>query len=356
MSIEIKQQLVSQAVQNARTYSGTNGRKTVTMHQTGNTSRGANAEMHARLQSNLNPRLASWHIQVDDVVAIQSFPFSARCWAAGDGRGPGNYDSIHIEMTINSDANYKKTLENGAKVAAKVLKDENLTISDLKQHYDWSRKNCPAQLRANKDGISWDDFKAMVQAEMEGKPAPKPSPQPKPSKPAQSVYTGNSIVSYLNSIGQPSSFSARANLAKEKGIANYRGTAEQNLRLLNMLRSEGNAQAVEPSTTPNPEPKLTARQVAEQIYRGQGDWGNNPGRKQKVIERGYSWSEVQGIVNQLARGQSAAKPKKTIDEVAREILYSRNYGGWGTGETRRRKLRAAGYDPSEVQRRVNKLM
>lgn len=353
--IEIKQQLVSQSVQNARTYNGTNGRKTVTMHQTGNTNRGANAEMHARLQSNLNPRLASWHIQVDDVVAIQSFPFSARCWAAGDGRGPGNYDSIHIEMTINSDANYKKTLENGAKVAAKVLKDENLTINDLKQHYDWSRKNCPAQLRANKDSISWADFKAMVQAEMEGKPAPKPSPQPKTSKPTESVYTGNSIVSYLNSIGQPSSFSARAELAKDKGITNYRGTAEQNLRLLNMLRSEGNAQAVEPSATPNPEPKLTARQVAEQIYRGQGDWGNNPGRKQKVIERGYSWSEVQGIVNQLARGQSAARPKKSVDEVAREILYSHNYGGWGTGETRRRKLREAGYDPAAVQRRVNQL-
>ena len=255
-------------------------------------------------------------------------------------------------MTINSDANYKKTLENGAKVAAKVLKDENLTINDLKQHYDWSRKNCPAQLRANKDGVSWADFKAMVQTEMEGKPVPKPKPQPKPSKPVQSVYTGNSIVSYLNSIKQPTSFSARAELAKDKGISNYRGTAEQNLRLLNMLRSEGNAQAVKPSTKPNPAPKLTARQVAEQIYRGQGDWGNNPGRRQKVIERGYSWSEVQGIVNQLVKGQSAAKPKKSIDQMAREVIAGQHGNGHAN---RRRSLGISQAEYDKVRRRVNQL-
>lgn len=353
--VEIKQQLVSSEVQQRVTFPGTNGRKYMVVHQTGNPRRGANAQMHANLQSNGNSRQASWMIQSDDKEIIQSFPFTARTWHAGDGRGPGNFDGISWEICINEDADYLKTLEVAAAGIAYLLKQHNLTVSDMRQHWDFSRKNCPAQIRAGVAGVTWNEFKAMVQAEMEDKPAPKPSPQPKPSKPAQSVYTGNSIVSYLNSIGQPSSFSARAELAKDKGIPNYRGTAEQNLRLLNMLRSEGNAQAVEPSTAPNPEPKLTARQVAEQIYRGQGDWGNNPGRKQKVIERGYSWSEVQGIVNQLVRGQSAAKPKKSVDEVAREILYSRNYGGWGTGETRRKRLREAGYDPAEVQRRVNQL-
>ncbi len=38
----------------------------------------------------------------------------------------------------------------------------NLSINDVKQHYNWSGKNCPAQIRANKDGISWSDFLNMV--------------------------------------------------------------------------------------------------------------------------------------------------------------------------------------------------
>ena len=48
----------------------------------------------------------------------------------------------------------------------------------------------------------------------------------------------NSIVDYLKSQGQDSSFAARTNLAKSKGITNYTGTAEENLRLLSTLRGQ----------------------------------------------------------------------------------------------------------------------
>ena len=46
-----------------------------------------------------------------------------------------------------------------------------------------------------------------------------------------------SIVDYLKSQGQDSSYSARKNLAEERGITNYSGTAAQNTQLLNMLRN-----------------------------------------------------------------------------------------------------------------------
>lgn len=52
-----------------------------------------------------------------------------------------------------------------------------------------------------------------------------------------SGYTGPSIVDYLDSIGQASDFGTRATLAKQYGIQNYTGTAEQNTQLLNTLRS-----------------------------------------------------------------------------------------------------------------------
>lgn len=53
-----------------------------------------------------------------------------------------------------------------------------------------------------------------------------------------SGYSGNSIVDYLKSIGIDSSYSNRKKLAKENGINNYTGTAEQNLKLLEILRGK----------------------------------------------------------------------------------------------------------------------
>ena len=51
------------------------------------------------------------------------------------------------------------------------------------------------------------------------------------------AYTGTSIVDYLKSIGQDSSYSARSALASQYGITNYTGSGEQNLELLNKLQS-----------------------------------------------------------------------------------------------------------------------
>ena len=53
---------------------------------------------------------------------------------------------------------------------------------------------------------------------------------------------------------------------------------------------------------------------------------------------------------------SAKKPaktaKKSLDAVAKEVIE----GKWGNDPTRSRKLKAAGYDPAAVQRRVNALL
>lgn len=46
----------------------------------------------------------------------------------------------------------------------------------------------------------------------------------------------NSIVDYLNSAGQDSSYKARKRLAQQQGISNYRGSAQQNMSLLNNIR------------------------------------------------------------------------------------------------------------------------
>lgn len=109
--VQIKKQHVSQDVINKRSYGKGNPVSSVTVHQTGNPGKGANAQAHAKLQSNLNPRGASWHISVDDQQAIQSFPDNIRCWHATDGKKAqgGNMTSLSIELCINSDGDYKKS-------------------------------------------------------------------------------------------------------------------------------------------------------------------------------------------------------------------------------------------------------
>src|SRR5690625_5554605 len=124
--VTIRNQLVSSR---QRTNSGTNGRRWITIHETANTSRGANAQAHANLQSNGNARNASWHIQVDDTQAIRSFPDTVRCWHAGDGSGHGNMSSIGIEICVNSDGNFTRAKANAAAVVRQLRAKYNIPRS-----------------------------------------------------------------------------------------------------------------------------------------------------------------------------------------------------------------------------------
>lgn len=193
--VKIKKQLVSSR---SKTYSGTNGRKYITIHETDNTRSGANAQAHANLQS--RGFSASWHWTVDDKEAIQSFPHTVRCWHAGDGRGNGNMNSIGIEICVNSDGNFKKAVQNAAKLVKKIMKEENIPLSNVVQHNRWSGKNCPRNLRSGAKGVTWNEFIKMVKGEeVEVKPKQKeekkPSSQPKKPKGNSNI---KSFQSWLN--------------------------------------------------------------------------------------------------------------------------------------------------------------
>lgn len=152
----------------------------ITIHQTANTAKGANAQAHANFIN--NGSAATWHYTVDDKHAIQHFYETTRCFHAGDGTGKGNYQSIGIEMCVNSDGDYNQTLANAASLVADILKRRNLTTKDIVSHGYWTGKNCPTQLLAGKNGITWNDFKKMVQ---NGGGVVSSGSKPSKSKPAQ---------------------------------------------------------------------------------------------------------------------------------------------------------------------------
>ncbi|GAF22734.1 hypothetical protein JCM19047_2501 [Bacillus sp. JCM 19047] len=222
--------------------------KYITIHLTGNTSPGADAAMHARFVKNPSTA-ASWHYTNDDGSTVyQHLPTNENGWHCGDGgSGTGNRQSIGIEGCVNSDGNYIKMIENLAQLTRQVMAEHNIPIENVKQHWDWSRKNCPREIRAGKDGITWDVFIGMVKRSSEGSNS-KPTPKPAPAKPSTGGSGGGSIVNWMNAQSMDSSFANRAKLAAQHGISNYSGTAAQNTQLLSLLQG---------GTTPKPAPPVT---------------------------------------------------------------------------------------------------
>jgi len=71
--VTIRQKLVPVSLALTMTNGKNNLKKYIVVHETDNTNIGADADAHARLQINGNSRQASWHWQVDDQEAVQSF-------------------------------------------------------------------------------------------------------------------------------------------------------------------------------------------------------------------------------------------------------------------------------------------
>ena len=156
--VVIRKKLVPDAQANKVTYGKGNTKKYIVVHETDNPRSGADADAHARLQYNGNSRSASWHYTVDDKEAVQSFEHIWRCWAAGSTTG--NNQGIQVEVCVNSDGNYLKAIQNAAELIAKIMKDENIPISNVVQHNHFSGKNCPRNMREG--NITWSQLITMV--------------------------------------------------------------------------------------------------------------------------------------------------------------------------------------------------
>lgn len=92
-------------------------------------------------------------------------------------------------------------------------------------------------------------------------------------------------------------------------------------------------------------PLKSITDVAKDVINGL--YGNGAARKTKLESEGYNYSEVQAEVNRLLK-----PPKKSITEIAKEVIN----GKWGNGAKRKSKLEAAGYNYFEVQAEVNRIL
>ena len=135
----------------------------ITIHNTGNTNSTARNE-RGWLQNSNNRSETGFHIAIDEKEAIECLPLNEVAWHAGDGRGNGNMKSIGIE--ICESGNYNKTMTNTIQLVANLLYDNKKDTKILRQHNDWSGKNCPRLIRSGHLGWTWQKFIIDVNKEL----------------------------------------------------------------------------------------------------------------------------------------------------------------------------------------------
>lgn len=213
--------------------------KYIVLHYTAND--GDSDENNGKYFNGAN-RNASAHIFVDDDSCTQSVPDNYVAWSVGGSKYANtkggslygkatNANTLNIEM-CDTDRNGRyeataKTQENTIEIVREKMAKYNIPIERVIRHYDVTGKLCPAYFV---DEDAWKAFKAKIT----GSNVSIDGSSTKPS--GGSGYDGNSIVDYLKSIGKDSSFAARKQYAAQYGISNYSGTAEQNAKLLSLMR------------------------------------------------------------------------------------------------------------------------
>lgn len=192
----------------------------ITVHNTANTASARNEVSYMRNNNNMT----SYHAAVDNKEVVQALPFNRNGWHTGDGSGvnSGNRTSIGIEICYSMDNGYsgaysnrhKQAEENAALYIAHVLDQYGWGTDRLRQHYNWSSKDCPHKQRAHG---GWNAFKNRVQEHLNAIKGGSSAPS-KPSTPAASgdtytVQSGDTLW----------------------GIANANDTSVSNIKSLNGL-------------------------------------------------------------------------------------------------------------------------
>lgn len=131
-------------------------------------------------------------------------------------------------------------------------------------------------------------------------------------------------------------------------LSGYAGSLDLNKAYISAAswnKLAGKAKTKPTSTTA----KKSVNTIAKEVLAGK--WGNGADRKSRLTKAGYDYNKVQATVNKLVKASKMTQDK-IINAVAHEVIAGR----WGNGQERIDRLKAAGYDPDKIQKRVNELM
>lgn len=258
-----------------------------------------------------------------------------RSWASSNARNDNRAVTIEVANDGGapdwhvSDASWDSLVELCADICRRNGIDRLIWTGDangnLTCHYMFAATACPGPYLKGRMA----ELATAVNAKLGGSaPAPAPQPAPKPQ-----------------GVGGSTDDLARRVIAGEFGTGDARKQAlgsrydEVQARVNQLLGAGG----------PAPKPQATdIDQLARDVIAGK--YGSGEARKRAL---GGNYEAVQARVNQmLGAAPAPSRPVQNIDAVARAVIR----GDYGNGADRERRLRAAGYDPAAVQRRVNQLL
>lgn len=132
----------------------------ITIHDTANKAKGANAAAHADYIKTITDQ-TSWHYTVDDKEAFQHLPDEEKSFHTSSKEA--NETSIAIELCVNEDGDFDATKKNAIELIRELMKKHDIPIECVITHNYWTGKDCPATLL--EDG--WEDFLADIVEEEE---------------------------------------------------------------------------------------------------------------------------------------------------------------------------------------------
>lgn len=151
--------------------------KYLVIHDTGNTSRAADAMAHFRYLQNAT-RYGSAHYYLDDKEIIQTIGDSLVAWSIGDKWGYGNNpnrikdaynsNSISIELCINSDIDQAKAYKNLVELTKNLMAKFKIPPERVIRHFDATGKSCPNSWSKN-NWSKWWQFKEDIKKPIEWK-------------------------------------------------------------------------------------------------------------------------------------------------------------------------------------------
>lgn len=263
--------IINRQVKGLPKISWANGKPTVIVaHETANPT--SNVEGEISYMAN-NYKNAFYHyIAGEDGFYMLHNPDIGGAWGAGPSM---HHYAIHVEMIRSStQAGFNKAYKNyvdGIKYLAKkydipVKVDSGTNKRGIYTH-NYVTKTFGGTTHTdpvayfNQYGKTISQFAKDLgdsSGKVSGTSSSKPTSKPKAS--------GGSVVDYLNAKGINSSFANRKKLAAKHGISNYKGTASQNSRLLNAVKS-GGASSSNASSNPKPGTKPTVKNVQLKLNR-----------------------------------------------------------------------------------------
>lgn len=352
-----------------------------------NTANDASAMSEISYMINNNNQV-SFHEAIDDYRTVQGIEHNRNAWHSGDGHGFGNMKTIGIEICYSKSGGerFEKAERNAAERIAYLMKQYGWNLDNITDerhtigtHQNRSGKYCPHRTL----DMGLERFYNMIREEYRELTGEQATGTPNIVVNESNNNTGRNVgdVVTINGVYTSSSSTKKLNPAVKSGMITRIIPGARNPYLLNngnigwvndsCILSSASSQAqnnntnVAPSITVGSKVTLSANatnyatgQKIPNCYKNRNYTIMQVGNGKVLLKELYSWVYTKDLVGYGSNSNNTNNTatnsnKKSNEEIANDIINKPNFDGWGTGETRKQKLKAAGYDPDAIQRIIN---